>query len=391
MNINITEISKEEMRSILKALPVEKLRLPLIEDNKLAKRYISGFRVNNVTYTQLVPLYYQETHNRNTDVERALKSELYSYIKECNLEDKLELLSEDISWKECIGFGMALGDSGCEIGIDILLKVAEKKISDEKKQLIGALHEQQLKYRSENDSIVAKYEKEAADADNLIEKLKKEISNSSAKKEKADELRKKAESSLGEKCEEISRLKEQIQELALSKDEIELEMNNVKKGLEQAESTIDDLNQLIIKKDESIRSLNNDCQKINEQNTKLQKEKQLIYDEAIARLVKDTIEDLKEEYDVDLEGYAKTIENADSGKGILAVWEQISKNNAAIVEDIENSMRNNVLDMGIIDQCNDVENSVLIKYVIVKAIKSLYFEFMSAAEKEKKMFSELRK
>ena len=179
--------------------------------------------------------------------------------------------------------------------------------------------------------------------------------------------------------------------LALSKDEIELEMNNVKKGLEQAESTIDDLNQLIIKKDESIRSLNNDCQKINEQNTKLQKEKQLIYDEAIARLVKDTIEDLKEEYDVDLEGYAKTIENADSGKGILAVWEQISKNNAAIVEDIENSMRNNVLDMGIIDQCNDVENSVLIKYVIVKAIKSLYFEFMSAAEKEKKMFSELRK
>ena len=47
--------------------------------------------------------------------------------------------------------------------------------------------------------------------------------------------------------------------------------------------------------------------------------------------------------------------------------------------------------MEIIDKCDEVENLILAKYVMIKAIKSLYFEHMSYLEKNESIFEKLRK
>lgn len=44
-------------------------------------------------------------------------------------------------------------------------------------------------------------------------------------------------------------------------------------------------------------------------------------------------------------------------------------------------MRSNIVNADIIDRCDDVENNILVKYIILKAIKSLYFEYLSISEK----------
>ncbi len=390
MDISISEINKEELRAILRVLPIEQMRTPIIDDNKLAKRYISGFRANNVTYIQLIPVYYQEIHNHNTDVERALKSALYSYIKECNLEEKLELLSEDVTWEKCIELGIAIGESGCEIGIDILLKISSSTLPDEQKNLISMLQEKELKNIANSEKIVSEYEKKISENDKEIERLKKEVNTSSEKRRKSEELRKEEEAKAITRENRIGSLEQQLNDLSLEKEEIGAELNKKDQKIEQAEATIKEQEIQIKKASSELKLLQDELAKATEDNKKLQDKRQLEFDEAIKRLVSDTIEDLKEDYDIEISEYEKIVGELGEDKSILSTWELISKKNALIIDEIQNSMRNNIVKMDIIDQCNEVENNVLLKYVIVKAIKSLYFELMSSSEKNKKILGALK-
>lgn len=106
------------------------------------------------------------------------------------------------------------------------------------------------------------------------------------------------------------------------------------------------------------------------------------YNEAIQKLVMDTIEDLKENYMLEADQFDEIINSIDGDHSIIAIWKKLSDINAGIIEDVEAAMRSNILTVDIIDRCDEMENNILIKYIILKAIKSLYFEYLSLNEKK---------
>lgn len=77
------------------------------------------------------------------------------------------------------------------------------------------------------------------------------------------------------------------------------------------------------------------------------------------------------------------IKSINGDHNVTAIWEKMSDINASIIEDIETAMRNNIVTTDSIDKCDEVENNILVKYIILKAIKSLYFEYLSLNEKER--------
>ena len=58
MKMKINDLSRDELRNLMKPLSIEALRAPVKENAKLEKKYITGFRASSVTYIQLVKLYF---------------------------------------------------------------------------------------------------------------------------------------------------------------------------------------------------------------------------------------------------------------------------------------------------------------------------------------------
>ena len=391
MDISVSSVSKEEIRILMKPLAIESLRAPLLADHKLEKKYITGFRANNVTYLQLVKLYYQEIHNMNTEVEKTLKSALYSYIRECNLEDGIDLISDDLSWEDCVKLGIQLGESGCEIGLELLLKVTSKKIPEDKKALLIRLQENGIKRNAAQEELVANYEVKLAELVNLVEKLKKEVSSADVRKEQALSKKKELEIEILRLKAEKKNVENTIETLTVELTEVRRDLDKKSKELEQMEKSLALQNDKVKERETTITELQVAINDVKTKCKTLEEQKMVRYDEAIIRLVAETIEDLREEYDIDIEEFERILAGIAGEQSITNVWHHISSINEQYIEEVEGELRKNKNDMEIIDKCNEVENLILAKYVMVKAIKSLHFEYMSFLEKNETMFGQLRK
>lgn len=391
MEIFVSNVSKEEIRILMRPLAIESLRAPLLADHKLEKKYITGFRANNVTYLQLVQLYYQEIHSMNTEVENTLKAALYSYIKECNLEDFIEQISDDLSWEDSVKLGIQLGESGCEIGLELLLKITSKKIPDEKKELLIRLQENGTKRKVVQEELIANYEEKVKELANLVEKLKKEVSSADGRKEQALSKKKELETEVLQLKAEKKKTESEIETLSVELTEVRRDLDKKSKELQQTEKSLSLQNDKVKERETTIVELQNAINDVKKKYKALEEQKMVRYDEAIIRLVADTIEDLREEYDIDIKEFESILAKVSGEQSITNVWHHISSVNEQLIEEVEVELRQNKNNMEIIDKCNEVENLILAKYVMVKAIKSLHFEYMSCLEKNESMFGELRK
>lgn len=391
MEIFVSNVSKEEIRTLMKPLAIERLRAPLLADHKLEKKYITGFRANNVTYLQLVQLYYQEIHNMNTEVERALKAAVYSYINECNLENLIDLLSDELSWEDSVKLGIQLGESGCEIGLELLLKITSKKIQDEKKELLIRLQENGIKRKAIQEELVLNYEEKMAEIANLVEKLKKEVNSADVRKEQALSRKKELETEILLLKAEKKNVDNEMEALTVELTEAKRDLEKKTNELEQMERSLSIQNEKVKERETAIIELQTAINDLKTKYKMLEEDKMFRYDEAIIRLVADTIEDLREEYDIDIAEFERILAGVSGEQNITNVWHHISAVNEQLIEEVEGQLRKNKNNMEIIDKCDEVENLILAKYVMIKAIKSLHFEYMSYLEKNESMFGTLKK
>lgn len=391
MEIFVSNVSKEEMRILMKPLAIESLRAPLLADHKLEKKYITGFRASNVTYLQLVQLYYQEIHNRNTEVERTLKSALYSYIEECNLVDFIDSLSDELSWEDGVQLGIQLGESGCEIGLELLLKISSKNIPNEKKGILIKLQERGIKRRSEKEELVTYYEKRMVELTNLVEKLKKEVNSADGRRDQTLSKKKELDAEVTQLKAEKQKAESEMEALIIEMVELRRDLDKKSKEIEQTEKSLSLQNDNVKEKEATILELQTEINDMKAKNIMLEEQKALRYAETIVRLVADTIEDLREKYDIDIKEFDRILAGVSGEQNITNVWKHISVINEQLIEEVEGKLKKNKIDMEIIDKCDEVENLILAKYVMVKAIKSLHFEYMSHLEKNETMFEKLRK
>lgn len=391
MEIFVSNLSKDEMRMLMKPLAIESLRAPLLADHKLEKKYITGFRASNVTYLQLVQLYYQEIHNMNIKVERSLKSALYSYIEKYNLTDLIDSISDELSWEDSVQLGIQLGESGCEIGFELLLKIASKNICNEKKKLLIMLQKNGVKRRVDQKEVAANYQEKVDELSNLVEKLKKEVNSANGRKEQVLFKKKELDTEVLRLKAEKKKAESKIDILNIELTEVRQAFDKKEKELEQTEKSLSLQNDKVKERENVIVELQTVINDIKAKNKILEEQKKLRYEEAIVRLVTDTIEDLREEYDIDIKEFDSILAGVNGETSIINVWNHISSTNEQLIGEVENELKKNKINMEIIDKCDEVENLILAKYVMIKAIKSLYFEHMSYLEKNESIFEKLRK
>ena len=129
---------------------------------------------------------------------------------------------------------------------------------------------------------------------------------------------------------------------------------------------------------------------LNKKITEISNQKDLVYDKISMKLVKYTLADLRESNPMSKERFDEIITNIDDKTDILDVWHYISDTNSKLVSDIEISLRKNKADGSIIDLCNDAEDLVLVKYVMIKAIKAFLYEIMQANEQSSDISQEFQ-
>ena len=391
MNLKVTGLAKDELRTIMRPLSVDILRKPLKNNNSLEKRYLKGFRASNATYLQLVPMYFQEIQNENETLIRDLKYAIHSYFGENDIEAIIESYLTDLSLTNCIELGIDLGEAGCEVPFDIIVKLFEIDIDEENLKIICKMQERFKQKKIEDGKRVEESSLKISELTKTLEKKNKEIDGFSQKKSQWENDRNKLVETLETIKQEKELLLGEVEREKSDKLEVENELQKCKRELENNDKTIKSLRDETKEKEKTISNTHKAIKELKDELRGIKEEKELQYDISINRLVNETINDLKEEYDIDIKEFESILNSIDGERNIINIWDKISEINKQTIDKIETSLRNSILDPEIIDCCNDVENNIMAKYVIIKSIKSLYYEYLSKNEKEKKMFDGLQK
>ena len=373
--MKINDLSRDELRNLMKPLSIEALRAPVKENAKLEKKYITGFRASSVTYIQLVKLYFQEIHSANSDVERVLLSSVNTYLEERNLREQIESLAESQDWSECVQMGISLGTSMCEIDFTIIVKLFEIEMPDEKIKTITLICNQLYEQHKSISNSTNGYEKEKHDLEKQIEKLDREKSNLEDKKNAAIKQREDTERQLRKSNDQVTKSQLELEEKNTYICEKETEITKHLAVINRQEQSLKEYRERIGDRDLEIKDLKKKIIEINRELAEISNDKIQEYNVAIDKLVIETIEDLKVNYNLDAQQFDEIISSIEGEHDILTIWNRLSDINASSVADIEAAMRSNIVTTDVIDKCDDVENNILVKYIILKAIKSLYFEF----------------
>ena len=381
MKLDVNELSKEELRNLMKPLSIEILRIPVKENVKLEKKYITGFRVSSVTYIQLVPLYYQEIHSGNNYVERALLSSITDYLEEKKLIEQIKSLIENQQWNNCVKIGIILGNSICEIDFSIIAKIFSIEIPNEKSEAISLICEQICEEKINNNNTLENHEKEKHDLEIQIEKLGRDKISIDEKKRAAIKKRESVERELRDIENSLKQKQNIVEERNTTIIENELKIKKQAALISEQEVSLHEYKEKINEKDSKIKELNEKIVELEEKFTEFNEEKIAEYNDAIQKLVIDTIEDLKENYMLEVDQFDEIINSIDGDHSVIAIWNRLSSFNASIIEEVETAMRSNKVTADIIVRCDEIENNILVKYIILRAIKSLYFEYLSMNEK----------
>lgn len=385
MKMKINDLSRDELRNLMKPLSIEALRAPVKENAKLEKKYITGFRASSVTYIQLVKLYFQEIHSANSDVERVLLSSVNTYLEERNLREQIESLAESQDWSECVQMGISLGTSMCEIDFTIIVKLFEIEMPDEKIKTITLICNQLYEQHKSISNSTNGYEKEKHDLEKQIEKLDREKSNLEDKKNAAIKQREDTERQLRKSNDQVTKSQLELEEKNTYICEKETEITKHLAVINGQEQSLKEYRERIGDRDLEIKDLKKKIIEINRELAEISNDKIQEYNVAIDKLVIETIEDLKVNYNLDAQQFDEIISSIDGEHDILTIWNRLSDINASSVADIEAAMRSNIVTTDVIDKCDDVENNILVKYIILKAIKSLYFEYLSRNEEKENL------
>lgn len=396
MELHISILSKSECTELLKILPIVSLREIAISENKLAKKYILGFRPANAPVNLLASMYYQEIHLNNIMVKDRLQEIWDSYSEKVKLDEWLQAMREANTIEEYISVGLEYAKMQMGLNVSVLCKALAVDIETEKLNAIQRCVDEFKVYIDEIDTNLKSLEEKEEQDSKVIDKLKKEKESAIQKKDAAirdmEKMKEESEKGLQKLRSELLTwqdksytLDESVKELSTLIDERSLQIEELNKIRLRLEENICLLRAEAEKKDDEIQAAHTEQEELVAKVTALQNERELEYARTISRLVEETIADLKVDYSLEIKQISEIMDNIDGSHDIISVWKHLSALNLEKVVDVEIAMSNDLVDIGILDTCDEIENNILLKYIILKSIKSLLFEFMSEKEKTKSL------
>lgn len=381
INIHIDNLSKEEYAEIIKHLNVQQLRVPIITENKLAKKYIKGFRPANAPIEMIVQAYYHEIRNGNNKMRKTFLDVINVLFEEIELEKLSISLSNIRTVREAIDFGSDLIDKNVKLDFNLLLKLLDVQIDEQYREVILST-QRIIKVKIDKVSIInERLRSQLEELENENEKKKKEVSDLKKGREKNKILITELKKENMQLQENLSERESVLSEKNLLLSEQEGEIQKQIRYLEESEKTILSLEKNIENQLKQITGLHEEKVTLVKERDTLKEKRIMQYEDTILRLVKDTIAELKDNYKLSQEQFECIMNEIDEPHTIAKVWRKLSHNNQEVVENIEIALKKEHMDMDTIDQCDEVENHLLVKYMIVKAIKAAIFENMSYKEK----------
>lgn len=392
MQINISVLSKSESTEFFKALPIASLRELAISDNKLAKKYILGFRPANAPINMLATMYSQEIHANNQSVKDRLQEIWDEYAEKIHLNEWLQQVTEVDTVEAYIKIGSEYAKLNTGLKVSLLCKVLELEIEPQKIASIQRCVDEFTAYMDamgeELKSIEQKHEQDIKVLDKLNREKDFAEKNRDAAVRNLEKYKNDSERELqklrGEllMCQDKSiALDERVKELAVLAEERSLKIEELDKIRLRLEETMRLLKEDVAKKEKENQTVHAELEEVLEEKSMLQNERELKYRETIQRLIEGTIADLKIDYSLDIKQIDEIMDKIDGEHDIISVWKHLSALNLERLVDVEISMSNDLVDMEVLDVCDEIENNILLKYIILKSVKSLLFEFMSEKEK----------
>lgn len=383
MSICIDELSKEEYIELIKFLNINKLRSPISPNKKLVTRYCKGFRPDNIPAHMIANLYFSEIRNGNRDLKKVFLECVDEFFEEETVSDLNEKLSSIHHSNDAVEIGFIIAERKIFLSIRIIAKLLKIDINEDDFVLIEKCFDKYMYQMNAYEKRIDQLEQQSQNYMQTIEQKNKEISKNQKK--------------LSQNKDEISSLKKDKQRLqddiesaqVLSKD-LEVQLSEIRQDVEKKDRKLQGL-------DNDIKSLSRQVdyfkekleielsqkKEIEKERDTLKKSRLLEYQETVVTLVKETILELGDGFSLSETDFNEIINTIEEPHTFSRVWDKISKENQQLVDDIEVSLKGKSIGIDIIDQCDIVENRILAKYMIVKAIKAVVFEHISYMEIKK--------
>jgi len=389
VSANIKSLSKSEYLEVMKSLPIESLREPLSIDNKLWKKHIKGFAPGSTPLHLLVNMYYTEIKSGNTKLQSNLEKLINGYIYNKVSSDRIKAINQEGSLEMLLNFGIDLAKEHFDLDIKLLFKIVENNIDEEKIVIItnayNSYNKEFLNLELEKNSILIELEESKSSINRL----------NSANKKLQNNIR-----NLDENISEYKKNISRLESLAVDKDKLlndlglrNEELNKILEQKNKKEAELEHSCKQYADNNESLKSKNieltNYIKNISEEFEEYRQQKSLLFNDTIAKLVKDTISDLDINFDLEENEYSKILECIEGEHSLCNVWSAITNKNIKYLNDIENSMKTNIIHISQLDILDELENNVCFKFITLKALKVLFFEYLGQQEKEKTISSKI--
>jgi DNA repair exonuclease SbcCD ATPase subunit len=390
MEISLSFIKKVEYHQVLKQLSINELRQPFINDNKLWKRRISGFGPQAIPCNILSIAYYEEIKSGNSILQKYLISKITKYLKDKKVFDYIENSDEHHDVLKWIDFGYKLSKANCEIPGPIVLKLFSFEVTDKELDYIQYGFEMMEKEKIENEQrinalILSNQELEAKISE-LTSKLDMTNSQKISLGEHLQEIKKSEEQLKNENFNLLDKLSNSETLIHRIEKELQETTNENRKLQLSCKSYFEEISELKQQLNETENIIKNLNQKLAESN----KEKLYEYEVTIKRIAGEVIEELNIELDISKQEFTELCQKLDADLNLVNVWNSIFSKDNRLITYTEDVMRSNNVTISDLDNLDELENNIIFKYIIIKSLKALFFEYLSIMERRESIASRFK-
>lgn len=397
MTINLSNLDKEELKELFDGFDTKFLNAPLRNPTKTLKRYIpTGFRASKVPRQLVVRMYCDAILGAEPSLCKYVTAEVTRVLEITGVESYCDThdLSNPLARMQAImDISSILWRNGVTIPSYIVLILSGAKCDDEQKRTSQELNSTHF---ATMDFAKQESEKKGRQESDTAHRLASEAAEKNSKKQQKqiyalqEQLaQRKVENSNQEKQlealqEQVYTSKEQIEQIQgindAAKKQIALLTNENSNQREQ----IDALNKRICGYDEQCIEIDELKSTISELRAELLSAREQAYSEAVLkRLCVEVIDELHASSlstDAILE-IAKT--KFSEAVSVESAWAEMSSSSEKCISTIIENIANADVGAQTLDEIEEVEDSVLIKFAVIKALKSLVYNELEAKEAQR--------
>lgn len=395
--IDFSMLDKDELKSLFESFDTDFLGIPWRSPTKSLNKYLpNGFRTTKLTRNMLIRMYCDAVKGNETSICRYVTDEISKnfntvgisqYIETHNIITKQEYMSSvaDIS--------VILWENGMTIPAHIVLLLVGLKCDEEIKVISKSLHNahnsaiEHAKLSGENHArkdLNIELQTIQDTADKTINKLQKKLVTLEEQRDLAQERINQITEQNGELGSELERSTELIQRFQKQSKSLKEEITILTDENNKCRQDKGLLNDTLREYDMQIKKLPELYESIKSLKSELEVSKKCEYsDEILKRLCSDIIDELRASSLGDKAILELAKNRFSANVSVEAAWSEISDFSGVHIKRIIDSISDSNLYATILDDVERIEDGVLIKFAVIKSLKSIIYNELERAESDR--------